>query len=161
MNQGITVLRVKVKSKTHGRFFNHLYRTRKIGVRYTSSSYILTESWYLRVLFEKATYAAYNEENRTFITEDRQTTIRVYPGELRPVYYTSVLASQTTATLVHTSGNVVHCWWAGATQPSAVRNNARVLPCALFRDFAFGNFMTQYTRRQRPQLRGDAMNGRL
>ncbi|CAI8031363.1 hypothetical protein GBAR_LOCUS17810, partial [Geodia barretti] len=31
--------------------------------------------------------------------EDRPTTIRVYPGELRPVYYTSVLASQTTATL--------------------------------------------------------------
>jgi hypothetical protein len=31
--------------------------------------------------------------------EDRPTTIRVYPGELRPVYYTSVLASQTTTTL--------------------------------------------------------------
>ena len=39
---------------------------------------------------------------------------------------------------------------------SAVRNNARALPCALFRDIACGNFMTQYTRRQRPQLRGDA-----
>ncbi|CAI8045025.1 hypothetical protein GBAR_LOCUS24915 [Geodia barretti] len=32
--------------------------------------------------------------------EDRPTTIRVYPGELRPVYYTSVLASKTTTTLV-------------------------------------------------------------
>ena len=31
--------------------------------------------------------------------EDRPTTIRVYPGELRPVYYTSVLASPTTTTL--------------------------------------------------------------
>ena len=31
--------------------------------------------------------------------EDHPSTIRVYPGELRPVYYTSVLASRTTTTL--------------------------------------------------------------
>ena len=36
--------------------------------------------------------------------EDRPTTIRVYPGELRPVYYTSVLASPTTTTLEVYSG---------------------------------------------------------
>ncbi|CAI8033084.1 hypothetical protein GBAR_LOCUS18663, partial [Geodia barretti] len=39
---------------------------------------------------------------------------------------------------------------------SAVRNNARTLPRALFGDITCGNFMMQYTRRQRPQLRGDA-----
>ena len=31
--------------------------------------------------------------------EDRPTTIRVYPGELRAVYYTSVLASHNTTAL--------------------------------------------------------------
>ena len=45
--------------------------------------------------------------------EDRPTTIRVYPGELRPVYYTSVLASQTTTTLevyIHITGSCTNMY---------------------------------------------------
>ena len=43
--------------------------------------------------------------------EDRPTTIRVYPGELRPVYYTSVLASQTTTTLeVYVTGSCTNMY---------------------------------------------------